>query len=331
MNEENNPEIEPDNETGLGNLLKTEREKRGLSISHIAGITKLRKHFIEAIENEEWGKLPAKVFVKGFIRSYALSIGLDVNEAMKLFEISAPQEEEENFSTALITAQKNKSKIIYLLIPLLALTGLIFYFMFGWGWNKSNITEPEITPLSRDNGPEKTESAIPVEQPGPESRENSDSLQVVQKPEITPADLQTIPAEEGEEENPQTEIEVKNVNDEERQKAEFKEQAPYIDEPPPESDLQEDAYSEESEYSLKAKVNMLTYLKIYADDDPPRTYMFRPGRTPDWRADNGFYIVIGNAAGIEFDFNGMAIKNLGKEGRVKTLRLPKDFKSIWEE
>jgi cytoskeleton protein RodZ len=333
MNEYNNPEIRPDNKTGLGILLKTEREKKGLSISQVAGITKLRKHFIEALENEEWEKLPAIVFVKGFIRSYALSIDLDVNEAIRLFEISAPQMEEENFSKALITAEKKKSKTIYLLIPLLALAGIFFYFASGWDWNKSNITEPEITPIYKDRGPETTETAGPAKQSVPESREDSTSQQVIQKPEITPADLQTIPPEEEKEENLEAVIEIKNIKDEERQKAELKEEALHTDEPPPGNDLQEDIYNEEREYKyfLKAKVSMLTYLKIYVDDNPPKIYMFRPGRTPDWKASKGFYIIVGNAAGIEFDFNGREIKDLGKEGKVKTLRFPKDFISKWEE
>jgi hypothetical protein len=38
-----------------------------------------------------------------------------------------------------------------------------------------------------------------------------------------------------------------------------------------------------------------------------------------------FYIVIGNAAGIDFDFNDKKIKNLGHPGDVVRLRLPENF------
>ncbi|MBW2206511.1 MAG: helix-turn-helix domain-containing protein, partial [Deltaproteobacteria bacterium] len=44
--------------TGVGALLRTEREKQGLTREDIADATKLRRHFIEALEAEEWEELP---------------------------------------------------------------------------------------------------------------------------------------------------------------------------------------------------------------------------------------------------------------------------------
>ena len=37
-----------------------------------------------------------------------------------------------------------------------------------------------------------------------------------------------------------------------------------------------------------------------------------------------FNILIGNAAGIEFDFNGKRITDLGRVGQVVRLQLPED-------
>jgi len=201
MNEDHNPEIEPVSEKGLGNLLKTKREKKGLSINQIAEITRLRKHFIEALENEDWKKLPAKVFVKGFIRSYALAVDLDVNEALRLFEISGPQEEAENFSKALITAEKKKSKTIYFFILLLVFAGIIIYFTMGWDWNKSNEVEPEITPINMDSRSENTEIAGTQETPVSVKEEYPSIKEVVENPESTEADLLQLPLEEDAGEN----------------------------------------------------------------------------------------------------------------------------------
>ena len=98
-----------------------------------------------------------------------------------------------------------------------------------------------------------------------------------------------------------------------------------LESPPIEEEIQD------SKYVLRANVYNLTYVKIYVDDNPPQEYMFRPGRTPDWKGNRGFYIIVGNAAGIELNFNGKIIDDLGKEGKVKTVRLPEDFKSECEE
>ncbi|MFC1839690.1 helix-turn-helix domain-containing protein [Thermodesulfobacteriota bacterium] len=330
MKEGNNPEFEPDSETGLGNLLKTEREKKGLSTSQIAEITRLRKHFVEALENEEWEKLPARVFVKGFIRSYALSIDLDVNEAMRLFEISAPRVEEQNFSKALITAEKRKSKIIYLLLPLIALAAIFFYLTSEWDWNKEKIPEPAIA--SMNNSPEKTETAGPVKQPDLFSKEDSIIQEVNQEPETTGTVLLNSPVEENIDEILLTEVKTDNIKEEDvREKETAEWQIPPSEQSKDEENLQEDTGTDNSGLVLTGIVSMKTYIKMFVDDNPPKEGIFRPGSRPQWTGEKGFYVVVGNAAGIEFDFNGTIIRNLGKPDQVKTFRFPENFQSEWEE
>ncbi len=83
---------------------------------------------------------------------------------------------------------------------------------------------------------------------------------------------------------------------------------------------------------LTGRVRLETYVKIYVDDRAPKEYMFKPGRTPQWNAKEGFYVMVGNAAGIEFDFNGKEFRDLGKDGDVVRLRFPEDFeRQILEE
>jgi cytoskeletal protein RodZ len=83
---------------------------------------------------------------------------------------------------------------------------------------------------------------------------------------------------------------------------------------------------------LTGRVRLKTYVKIYVDDRAPKEYMFKPGRTPQWNAKEGFYIIVGNAGGIEFDFNGKEYRDLGEDGDVVRLRFPEDFeRQILEE
>jgi cytoskeleton protein RodZ len=63
------PEEPVESTLGLGATLRAEREKRGMSLDQVVSVTKLRKQMIDALENEEWGKLPPPVFVRGFIRT----------------------------------------------------------------------------------------------------------------------------------------------------------------------------------------------------------------------------------------------------------------------
>lgn len=64
-------------EPGVGKLLATARQVKGLSTSDVADKLKLTARQIEALEAEEFDKLPAAVFVRGFIRNYARLLGLD--------------------------------------------------------------------------------------------------------------------------------------------------------------------------------------------------------------------------------------------------------------
>jgi cytoskeletal protein RodZ len=63
--------------TPFGELLKREREMRGVSLEEISVATRIAPRFLEALENEQWEQLPGGVFNRGFIRSVARYLGLD--------------------------------------------------------------------------------------------------------------------------------------------------------------------------------------------------------------------------------------------------------------
>jgi cytoskeletal protein RodZ len=63
--------------TPFGEQLKRERELRGVSLEEVATATRIAPRFLEALENEQWDKLPGGVFNRGFIRAVARYLGLD--------------------------------------------------------------------------------------------------------------------------------------------------------------------------------------------------------------------------------------------------------------
>lgn len=69
-----------------GEILKSAREKSNLSVGEVALATKINPKILNAIENGDSAHLPAKTFLKGFVRSYALYLKLDVEEVMKVFQ-----------------------------------------------------------------------------------------------------------------------------------------------------------------------------------------------------------------------------------------------------
>lgn len=71
------PEVQAAQELGIGEVLRTAREKAGLSISDIAYRFKLGAQQVEFIESEQWDRLPGRTFIRGIVRSYARELHLD--------------------------------------------------------------------------------------------------------------------------------------------------------------------------------------------------------------------------------------------------------------
>ncbi|PFG73981.1 helix-turn-helix domain-containing protein [Tepidiforma thermophila] len=61
----------------IGHTLREARERRGLTIEQVAQETRISPRFLEALEAEEFDALPAPVYVRGFLRSYANFLRID--------------------------------------------------------------------------------------------------------------------------------------------------------------------------------------------------------------------------------------------------------------
>src|SRR5260370_41566244 len=61
----------------FGERLKRERELREVSMDELTKATRISKRFVEALENEDWAKLPGGIFGHGFVRTIARYLGLD--------------------------------------------------------------------------------------------------------------------------------------------------------------------------------------------------------------------------------------------------------------
>ncbi|MDR0484048.1 MAG: DUF4115 domain-containing protein [Alphaproteobacteria bacterium] len=69
---------------GLGELLKKAREKKELSIDDVVRITRIRKEFLEALEKEDYSKLPERTYALGYFRSYAKFLDIEnIEELIK--------------------------------------------------------------------------------------------------------------------------------------------------------------------------------------------------------------------------------------------------------
>jgi cytoskeletal protein RodZ len=66
----------------VGQLLRQTREAQELSLADIEEKTKIRQSFISALESGDWDDLPNEVVARGFLRKYAVALGLDPDELL---------------------------------------------------------------------------------------------------------------------------------------------------------------------------------------------------------------------------------------------------------
>ena len=299
-------EIESPKASSLGALLKDEREKKGLSHDQVAQITRLRRHLLVALENEEWDNLPSSVFVKGFIKSYAQTLGLDEKEALKLYERIAPIDTSP--PKPLVEPKTTKKGRIFILIVVLGILGMIIFLgsglpFYDWGFvfnPKVDVSENQKQHVrgEQPSFPKKEYQGAEKEKEVPASIPKHD-------PDLIGMEQFALPLADKE----TTEF---NSGDESPMESSISESVP-------------ESASVNDGLILQGIVRGRTWIRITIDDQVPKEYIFQPGSRPQWKARESFNVIIGNAAGVEFDFNGKRIGNLGNLGQVIRLKLPEDL------
>ncbi len=61
----------------VGKALRAARTQQGIELSEVERATKIRVKFVQAMEDDRWEALPAPVYARGFLSTYARFLGLD--------------------------------------------------------------------------------------------------------------------------------------------------------------------------------------------------------------------------------------------------------------
>ena len=64
----------------LGDILRDARTVKGISVAEAEEATKIRQKYLQAIEESNYDVLPPSIYTRGFIRNYAIFLGLDPTE-----------------------------------------------------------------------------------------------------------------------------------------------------------------------------------------------------------------------------------------------------------
>jgi len=77
----------------LGEMLRTQRAKKNITLEQAAADTRIREKFLKALEDGDYQSLPGAVYTKGFLRNYAEYLDLETDELIPLYQRERGQPE----------------------------------------------------------------------------------------------------------------------------------------------------------------------------------------------------------------------------------------------
>lgn len=120
--------------SGLGEILKTERIKRAISIDQISKITNISEKQLYSLENNQFHLIPGKFYLKTFLKSYLNAIDINEEVFFKQYKehINSIQFEnaiDNNLHYNKLRFSRFKKRNIWLYLILLGIILVIVFFM----------------------------------------------------------------------------------------------------------------------------------------------------------------------------------------------------------
>ena len=78
----------------IGAALRATRQRTGRSIQDLSDTTRIKRAYLEALEEMRLEDLPSRPFTIGYVSAYARALGLDPEQAVSRFKQDAPSETE---------------------------------------------------------------------------------------------------------------------------------------------------------------------------------------------------------------------------------------------
>jgi cytoskeleton protein RodZ len=266
----------------LGTTFRKSRESQKLSIDKISIETKINSRFLEAIENERFDLLPGGIFNRGFIRTYAIRLGLNPDEAVQGYEKLIRTVEAEPVKQEPERVRGKTTKIPVYYVALVGLLFLVVVFYLSTRHKElplvaatSAVVEPP-APLPPPPAPVETTTPVPVTSAAPVTVPTA--ALPAPPPSPPPAKAVPIPA-----------------------------QAPS---------------ASNAAVVIELQVQEESWFKLSSDgSDVVASEVLPAGTTRRYTAANSMNVSIGNAAGVALRVNGQPVSSLGRNGQVRNMTI----------
>jgi cytoskeletal protein RodZ len=152
-----------DSANTLGEFLRQERERRGITIEQVASATKIGVRLLHSLEADQFADLPAKPFVRGFVTSYARFVGVDPHEVLTRFgdyidqrAHDRPSREGGHSGYAFERRENSRTVLWFVMAGFIALGGVAIFLVKKPGFRHRHGTQIEKLRAAHSGLPEMT-------------------------------------------------------------------------------------------------------------------------------------------------------------------------------
>lgn len=297
----------------LGEFLRTEREKRGISIEQVASATKVGIRTLQSLENDLYTELPALPFVRGFVTSYCRFINLDPKEILTRYDdflekksTERPNREGGHSGYAFEKKdgqQQSRTILIIAIITFIVLGGLAVFFL-----------KPSLQHKRRSNLEKLKASHQELASPSP-----SPTIFAPATPLTTPSPLPEVKVEPPQKaaKKPEPKEQTEEESSDETDSPEPAEVTAHHPSPStlptnPTDPLDSGLGLKGTEIAHKLVFKTLAdvWVRYQVDDRPVRKFIVRKGKTLILRGKSAVKIQVSNPSSVQFQHNGTPLRIL---------------------
>lgn len=174
-------------DTSIGSTLRNRRLELGISFEEVVNRTRIRRSYLEALEQEQFQDFPGDAYLKGYLKGYAECLGLDPQPLLESLPGRKPALPNSRLieSASLPPAEQAPPPSPIPLRGALLLVGLLILLGLGWLWFDRQSSAPQPGPASPAAGSETRES--PVSAAGDASPTPAETRQAAATEQALPA------------------------------------------------------------------------------------------------------------------------------------------------
>lgn len=127
----------------VGEQLRQGRERKGLSIEQVVAKLNLTSQVVKALEQDDEAHLPDKVFIRGYIRSYAKLLGLDADSLLANVQLAGVRETKSIKAVQEMKEPRRSSRGTILFFAVVCLVVLVVLGYYWWQEQQNKPSAPQ--------------------------------------------------------------------------------------------------------------------------------------------------------------------------------------------